>query len=198
MFTSLIQYILMAPSFVNVINIYAFCNVHDGESLIVQHGFSALFALLTSSPLLACLSLPLSVSWGTKGSDQVQTDLGVVAGSTEDKNQVDVAIPTDTTDINEHYIDACHMLTTRAVQEEKKVDLDQKQKDYYATVRTNVVTVWAVSNAALAVAIVNIGSSSVKSTYMGFLLYSVAGLAAFRMIGEFPVFASLRRRQTVC
>jgi chitin synthase len=27
MFTSIIQYLLMAPSFVNVINIYAFCNV---------------------------------------------------------------------------------------------------------------------------------------------------------------------------
>lgn len=50
-------------SFVNVINIYAFCNTHD-------------------------------VSWGTKGSDKVSTDLGVVGG-TGNKNQVDVAIPTE-------------------------------------------------------------------------------------------------------
>ena len=28
-FTSLFQYILVSPSFINVINIYAFCNTHD-------------------------------------------------------------------------------------------------------------------------------------------------------------------------
>lgn len=34
MFTSLIQYLLMAPTFVNIINIYAFCNTHDGECVV--------------------------------------------------------------------------------------------------------------------------------------------------------------------
>lgn len=29
MFTSLIQYLLMAPSFTNILNVYAFCNLHD-------------------------------------------------------------------------------------------------------------------------------------------------------------------------
>lgn len=29
MFTSFPQYMLMAPSFVNVLNVYAFCNLHD-------------------------------------------------------------------------------------------------------------------------------------------------------------------------
>jgi len=29
MFTSLIQYLLIAPSFTNVLNVYAFCNLHD-------------------------------------------------------------------------------------------------------------------------------------------------------------------------
>ena len=29
MFTSFIQYILLAPTYINVINVYAFCNVHD-------------------------------------------------------------------------------------------------------------------------------------------------------------------------
>lgn len=152
MFTSVIQYLLMAPSFVNIINIYAFANIHD-------------------------------VSWGTKGSTDVATDLGVVAvaGTT---NQVDVAVPTDTKDIDQNYDDAVHMLATKPPKEEKKVDLDQKQKDYYATVRTNVVSVWAISNAALAVAILNISSDRVRTYYMGALLYSVAALAAFRMCGS--------------
>ena len=29
MFTSLIQYLLVAPSFTNILNVYAFCNWHD-------------------------------------------------------------------------------------------------------------------------------------------------------------------------
>ncbi|QEU58306.1 Chs1 [Kluyveromyces lactis] len=29
MFTSLVQYVLLSPSYINVLNIYAFCNVHD-------------------------------------------------------------------------------------------------------------------------------------------------------------------------
>lgn len=153
MFTSIVQYLLMAPSFVNIISIYAFANIHD-------------------------------VSWGTKGSDTVATDLGVVAGAGADKNQVEVAIPTEAKDIDQNYDDAVHMLATKPPKQEKKVDLDQKQKDYYATVRTNVVTVWAISNAALSVAILNVSSNSVRVTYMGFLLYSVAALAAFRMVGS--------------
>ncbi len=48
MVTSIIQYLLLAPTFVNVISIYAFANIND-------------------------------ISWGTKGSDKVMTDLGVVA-----------------------------------------------------------------------------------------------------------------------
>jgi len=29
MFTSLLQYLLLAPSFTNILNVYAFCNLHD-------------------------------------------------------------------------------------------------------------------------------------------------------------------------
>jgi len=29
MFTSFIQYLLLAPSWINVINVYSFCNVQD-------------------------------------------------------------------------------------------------------------------------------------------------------------------------
>jgi cellulose synthase/poly-beta-1,6-N-acetylglucosamine synthase-like glycosyltransferase len=29
MFSSIVQYFLLAPSFTNVLNVYAFCNLHD-------------------------------------------------------------------------------------------------------------------------------------------------------------------------
>lgn len=40
-----------------------------------------------------------------------------------------MAIPTESKDINDAYDDACHVLTTKAVQEQKKVDPDLKQAD---------------------------------------------------------------------
>ncbi|CCF54212.1 hypothetical protein NDA11_001232 [Ustilago hordei] len=152
MFTSIIQYLLMAPTFVNVISIYAFANIND-------------------------------ISWGTKGSDKVMTDLGVVGGA--GNNQVEVAIPTESKDINDAYDDAIHVLSNKPPREgPAQVDRDQKQADYYATVRTNVVLCWSLSNAALVVGILNISSNGTRVTYMAFLLYSVAGLAAFRMLGS--------------
>ncbi|GAC73696.1 chitin synthase/hyaluronan synthase [Moesziomyces antarcticus T-34] len=152
MVTSIVQYLLMAPTFVNVISIYAFANIND-------------------------------ISWGTKGSDKVMTDLGVVGGA--GNNQVEVAIPTESKDINDAYDDAIHVLSNKPPKAGPgPVDKDQKQKDYYATVRTNVVLCWSLSNAALVVGILNISSISTRTVYMGFLLYSVAGLALFRMTGS--------------
>jgi hypothetical protein len=47
------------------------------------------------------------VSWGTKGDNKVSTDLGVVsAGKGDNKNEVEVAVPTAETDINAAYEDA--------------------------------------------------------------------------------------------
>src|SRR5277367_5237709 len=65
MFTSFIQYLLLSPSYVNILyipcvlhlmnsNVYAFCNTHD-------------------------------VSWGTKGDNTMKTDLGVVKVGTDNK-----------------------------------------------------------------------------------------------------------------
>lgn len=150
MFTSLIQYYLMSPSFVSVFGVYSMCNVHD-------------------------------VSWGTKGSDKVQTDLGVVGGK---DGQVELTIPTEPKDIDEAYHDAVHVLATKPPKSEKKPDPDQVQQDYYAAIRTNVVLVWVLSNAALCIAILSINNSKVKIVYMAVILYSVAALAAFRLIGS--------------
>ncbi|KDN52455.1 glycosyltransferase family 2 protein, partial [Tilletiaria anomala UBC 951] len=151
MFTSILQYMLLAPSFINVINVYAFANTHD-------------------------------VSWGTKGSDKVSTDLGVV-GSSGNKNQVDVAIPTEAKDINDAYDDACHVLTTKKPKEIQKIDHETKQKDYYASIRTWVLLIWTLTNAGLAIGILNVTSTNVQITYMGFLLYSVAALALIKFLG---------------
>lgn len=41
MFTSFFQYLLLAPSFTNVLNVYAFCNLHDVSQPVNHVGGTA-------------------------------------------------------------------------------------------------------------------------------------------------------------
>jgi chitin synthase len=157
MITSFIQYLLMAPSYIAVLNVYAFANVHD-------------------------------VSWGTKGDNKVSTDLGVVsAGKGDNKNEVEVAVPTAETDINAAYEDAMHVLSSKPPKADSKPDPTTQQEDYYKTFRTNVLLVWTLSNALLAAAIITTTSgtgAAAVTGYMTFILFSVAGLAFVRFLGS--------------
>ncbi|KAG1739396.1 glycosyltransferase family 2 protein [Suillus paluster] len=163
MITSFVQYLLMAPSYIAVLNVYAFANVHD-------------------------------VSWGTKGDNKVSTDLGVVsAGKGDNKNEVEVAVPTAETDINAAYEDAIVVLSSKPPKAESKPDPATQQEDYYKTFRTNVLLVWTLSNiidvATSAypfyrrTATSGTGSAAVNG-YMAFILFSVAGLAFIRFLGS--------------
>ncbi|KAL0960546.1 hypothetical protein HGRIS_005585 [Hohenbuehelia grisea] len=159
MITSFVQYLLMAPSYIAVLNVYAFANVHD-------------------------------VSWGTKGDNKVSTDLGVVTTG-KNKNEVEVAVPTEEKDINAAYEDAIHVLQTKAPKVESKPDAATQQEDYYRTFRTNVLLAWTLTNALLGAAIVTAngkasdqGAQKSVRGYMAFLLFSVAGLALVRFIGS--------------
>ncbi|KAG5642981.1 Chitin synthase 4 [Asterophora parasitica] len=105
MITSFIQYLLMAPSYIAVLNVYAFANVHD-------------------------------VSWGTKGDNKVQTDLGKVEVKGGNKNEVEVAVPTTKNDINALYEDAIHVLNTKPPKVDDKPDPGTIQEDYYRGFRT--------------------------------------------------------------
>ncbi|KAF8633773.1 hypothetical protein AX15_001279 [Amanita polypyramis BW_CC] len=160
MITSFIQYILMAPSYINVLNVYAFANVHD-------------------------------VSWGTKGDNKVNTDLGVVKTSGKDSNEAEALVPTEQNDINAAYEDALEVLKTKPPKQESKPDPGTQQEDYYRTFRTKyVLLAWTLSNALLAAGILTtasasqIGTSKALNGYMAFILYSVAGLALVRFIGS--------------
>ena len=150
-FTSLFQYILVSPSFINVINIYAFCNTHD-------------------------------VSWGTKGSTTLSMDLGQASGTCNDA--VEVTVPDRMKDIDAAYDDACQALSSRESLPAPPRDTEQAQKDYYATVRTNVVLAWTLTNVALVIVILNV-SRKVHNIYMAVLFYTFTSLAFFRFLGAF-------------
>jgi len=79
------------------------------------------------------------VSWGTKGDNKVNTDLGVVTTG-KNKNEVEVAVPTAETDINAAYEDAIHVLSTKPPKAEAKVDVGTQQEDYYRSFRTKWVS----------------------------------------------------------
>ncbi|KAI8061733.1 putative chitin synthase division I [Gongronella butleri] len=161
MFTSLLQYVLLSASFINLITIYAFCNTHD-------------------------------VSWGTKGDSGNATDLNVVK-TKKDKDgnhTVEVNLPTEQKDLNEQYEEALTDLRRVVKEEENHRDAKTKQEDYYKSFRTKLMLAWIFCNLVLVLVITN--SSKLWSQqfmtdrvnyYMGALLWSVAGLAAFRFIG---------------
>ncbi|KAI8081997.1 chitin synthase 2 [Gilbertella persicaria] len=162
-FTSLVPYIFMSPSYTNVLNIYAFCNTHD-------------------------------VSWGTKGDNGVSTDLGVVKSSKgkDGESEVEVAAPTEQKDLNEQYDEACLDLKAVVIPEVSKRDAKTKQEDYYKSFRTILVTSWIMSNLILVVIITSgqnilswFGTYTERATaYLGFILWSVAGLSAIRFVGS--------------
>lgn len=166
---------MIAPSYINVLNVYgefffdnsmcltnkipAFCNTHD-------------------------------ISWGTKGDTKVATDLGV-AGDKKQKgsNEIDVALPTDHSDINAAYEDALHTMANPPPPHKEKEDPATKQADYYAAFRTNTVLVWVLSNALLGAAILASTSAfevddddktNRTNVYIAVILYFVAGLSAIR------------------
>jgi chitin synthase len=163
MFSSLLQYILLAPSYTNILNVYAFCNTHD-------------------------------VSWGTKGDNTVATDLGVVKHKKDaetGEHTVEVELPTEQKDLNEIYEEACIDLTKEVMPEKQHRDAKTKQEDYYRSFRTRLVLSWIISNLVLVVIITSattfdwIASFETRSTgYLGFVLWSVAALAAIRFVGS--------------
>lgn len=161
MVTSLVQYMLLTPTFVNVLNVYAFCNTHD-------------------------------VTWGTKGDDKAEK---LASASTKD-GTVKVDLP-DENDLNAQYERELAAFRVKAPEEEKKVDPAQKQEDYYSGIRSGIVLFWMMTNFGLCAAVLstagldklnsNADEDAVRrdraEIYLGIVLWSVAGLSAFKFIG---------------
>ncbi|CAE6378425.1 unnamed protein product [Rhizoctonia solani] len=170
MLTSFFQYLLMAPSYINVLNVYAVSRLDQWRVLI-----DAWFEFANVH----------DVSWGTKGDNTVPKDLGVVAKA-KDGATVEASVPTDQRDINAAYEDAMAVLNSKPPVEDQKRDAATKQEDYYRSFRTNVLLSWTLSNALLAAVVTSATKTNTTAVggYMSFILYSVAGLAAFRFIGS--------------
>ena len=152
---------MLTPTYLNILNVYAFCNTHD-------------------------------ITWGTKGDDKPEKLASV---NLKPGGKVDVDIPDNDGDLNAQYDDQMKIIAQKAPKEVKTLSAEDKQQDYYKGFRSGVVLVWIFSNLVLAAAILStdiddLDVSNKNQTeeqraiiYMQVILFSVAGLSAFRFIG---------------
>ncbi|KAI0012519.1 glycosyltransferase family 2 protein [Xylariaceae sp. FL0662B] len=163
MITSFIQYLLLTPTYVNVLNVYAFCNTHD-------------------------------ISWGTKGDDKAD-ELPKV-DTKDGKGKTDLP---DEGDLNAQYERELSVFNKKQVVIQKPPTDAQKaeaQMDYYRWIRSLVVLIWMITNFGLVALVLSTAgleklnpeqeeeSQDARSTlYMTVILWSVAGLSAFKFIG---------------
>jgi hypothetical protein len=164
MVTSFIQYLLLTPTYINILNVYAFCNTHD-------------------------------ITWGTKG-DTKPEKLPSVATNADGKAEIEA--PTDDADLNTQYEAELAVFRNKWVEEKKEASPEDKQEDYYKGFRSSVVLFWMFCNLALVVGVLQSGGlevtvktpdeeaakkERVANIYLAVVLWSVAGLSAFRFIG---------------
>ncbi|KAF7729569.1 Chitin synthase, class 2 [Apophysomyces ossiformis] len=173
MLTSFCQYLLLLPTYVNVLNVYAFCNTHD-------------------------------VSWGTKGDNSLEIDLGVAnktRGPEGGMDTVEVELADESGWIDRDYDEAIEKLKTRPDVVKQSRPLKTKQEDYYKGFRTRLVLIWIGSNALLVLFVTSSNfrallqqqqqqqrTTSTPETigvaYTGFLLWTVTATVAFRFFGS--------------
>jgi chitin synthase len=124
------------------------------------------------------------VTWGTKGDNVINKDLG--AARTSKNGTVELDMPSEQLDIDSGYDEALRNLRDRVEVASPPVAESQLQEDYYRAVRTYVVIVWMVCNAILAMGVSEIYSNKDvgNNFYLKFILWSVACLALFRAIGS--------------
>jgi chitin synthase len=150
------QYLFLASSYCNVLNVYAFCNWHD-------------------------------VSWGTKGSDAVESMPSATTKKTKEGRVLEEEI-VEKKDLDlqfEEIVRRC--LKPLEIKEEKE---QKSLDDSYKSFRTRLISAWILLNAAVAVFVTSssfdwVGPDSTDRTawYFRFILMSTAALSFFRFIG---------------
>nr|ADX07293.1 putative chitin synthase [Flammulina velutipes] len=165
MFSSFLQYLLIAPSFTNVLNVYAFCNLHD-----VSWG---------TKGSDAAEALPSVSSKKSKDAD---------APSVEDTVKTQE-------DIDAAFKDTVTRAVTKVRNEEKveKPTMDDQNKTFRT--RLVAVWMLSNAGLAIAIENINglpnsdnpeqdeLDLRDKQNTYFSVILYSTAGLAAVRFMG---------------
>jgi len=167
MFTSILQYLFLSPAYINVLNVYAFCNVHD-----ISWGTKGL-------------------EGGAKaGADEKAKTGDKIKQSSKDRDQ-------NYEEELRNLAGQSEKPPAQKSEGQIKADQTLKDSYYYADVRCWVVLAWCATNFALTAVILNSGGlnrlvsddpeavqNNRATIYMAIILWSVAVLAFFRFIGS--------------
>ena len=169
MITSFVQYLLLSPAYVNVLNIYAFCNIHDiswgtkGQDKVNDLGIARK---------------------GASGNDELE----IVIPTT--KYQIDYGYSKMVREL---------MTPLAYDDGSNSVDPDEKDKFYFAFFRSMTVLFWMFSNFILVAVVTNTGGLSQFQNadnndgilpqqktfiFLSVILYIVAFMALFRLVGS--------------
>lgn len=167
MFTSFIQYMFLLPSYVNILMMYAMCNLHD-----VTWGTK-----------------------GDNGSTKDLGGAKKVKGQ-NGKDMMEVEIPTAREDVDRMWAASRSALKIKAPEERSHRDAATKQADHDRNSRTNVVLTWVGTNMLMIVAFTSQGFLNWVNThittsqgsnfnpYLSFLFIALAALSGVRFIGS--------------
>ncbi|CAL1694392.1 unnamed protein product [Somion occarium] len=167
MFTSFIQYMFLLPSYVNILMMYAMCNLHD-----VTWGTK-----------------------GDNGAAKDLGGAKKVKDS-EGHERLEVEVPTAREDVDQLWNASRAALAIKPPEEKEHRDAATKQADHDRNSRTNVVLAWTGTNMILILIFtstwfndwvkqhVEVTQDSTFNPYLTFLFYAMAGLSAVRFIGS--------------
>jgi chitin synthase len=168
MFTSFLQYMFLLPSYVNILMMYAMCNLHD-----VSWGTK-----------------------GDNGSAKDLG--GAKKTKDADGNEVmEVELPTAREDVDQLWAASRAALRQKAPEEKEHRDASTKQADNDRNSRTNVVLAWVGSNMVMILVFTSTefnawlaqhfsgAGNGTFNPYLTFLFYALAGLSAIRFMGSF-------------
>ncbi|KAI0783497.1 glycosyltransferase family 2 protein [Abortiporus biennis] len=166
MITSFIQYLLLAPSYINVLNVYAFANVHD-----VSWGTKG--------------DNKVSTDLGVVSAGKNKNEVEVTVPTAE----------TDINAAYEDAIHVLSTKPPKSdPKPDPQTEQEDYYRSFRTNVSSEIVVVllaWTLSNGLLAAIIVTAtgkasdkGAHATVNGYMAFILFSVAGLALIRFIGS--------------
>jgi len=168
MFTSFIQYMFLLPSYVNILMMYAMCNLHD-----VTWGTK-----------------------GDNGAAKDLGGAKKVKGE-DGKEMMEVAVPTAREDVDQLWRASQASLRTKQKEQKESRDAATKKADHDRNSRTNVVLAWVGSNMCIILVFTSSAfqewvanryagaADSAFNPYLTFLFYAFAGLSAIRFSGSF-------------
>ncbi|KAF9451389.1 glycosyltransferase family 2 protein [Macrolepiota fuliginosa MF-IS2] len=167
MFTSFVQYMFFLPSYVNILMMYAMCNLHD-----VTWGTK-----------------------GDNGAAKDLGGAKKIKGE-DGKDMMEVELPTAKEDVERVWAASRSALKIKPPEEKEHRDAATKQADHDRNSRTNVVLAWVGSNMLLIIVFTsNVfqewvathfkGAGEAFNPYLTFLFFAFAGLSAIRFTGSF-------------